>query len=1326
MTRQLLPQFIQTQHNAGRTQGSLHGYTLFADLSGFTAMTESLMKRGSEGAEILSEILNELFTPMVSAVYQCGGFIPYFAGDAFTAIFEKDTIRESDFMDVAQRLRAFFIHNFKEHDFDINIKIGLSVGDVDWGIVGADHKSFYFRGEAIDACVAAQNEAKKGEIIIHEALHSSLRMYYDTQPHHGHFYFLNANDDIKIQTTVVKEAFISNTFGALFLPEALLEHDQKGEFRNVTTVFISFENINTHAELDAFAGIVLQQMYSFSGYFKEIDYSDKGGVMVGFFGAPVSFENNTARALEFAIALRESLVNQSVKFKIGITSGVAYTGIIGGRERCQYACVGTHVNFAARLMAKAQWGSVLVDEGLSKHKLFRFQSEGELSYKGFQKPIATFRLMGRRLDESPIETGFMVGRARELAELLTFAEPIREGHCAGVASVYGEAGIGKSRLTYELRKALAEQGVNDWLICQSDQILRKPFNPFVYCLKYYFDQSPELSLAENQRNFEQNFQQLFNLCLGSEHPKALDLSRELVRTRSILLALVGITEADSLWDQLDAKGRYDNTKIALSSLFLAEAILEPFVLELEDAHWYDDSSKEFLNEFVKQIADYQIFILVTSRYQDDGSKQDLIQLPEQIKTLELDLNILSADGIKHLAELKLNGEIDNDFSEFLQRTTTGNPFYAEQVLEYFSESNLIESKNGFWALKDKNLRMSNSMNAILMARIDRLSGLVKETVKAAAVIGREFEVPILTEVMRTQEDFIRTNGNMQKVLREQIQEAERSQIWRAMNELRYIFKHSLLREAVYDMQLRTRLRDLHRLIAEAIEGLYADNIEERYADLAFHYEQAAILKKTKEYLHKAGDYAKRNFQNQVALDYYSKLTTDFGAQTSVEEQIKLSLKIGDVHQLIGQWAEAEKAFSEALQKANQLNDNQLLARANNALGLLLMLKGNYNIAEKHFEVALTLFDYLKDQYGISKAYGNLGNLFFRQGKYDEAKTYFTQCIDIAATLDASATNAQIVANLGLTHMNQGEYEAAVQCQLEHLPIVTQRNDKQGIATLHTNLGIVYAEKGDLEAALPHFEQGLAQSRDLGNKLLMSIGIGSIGSVYERLGDYTQARKLYDEDLQITEALGDKQGIAIAHGLMGGLESNVGNFEQATQHLQLNLQLCESLNYKKGIIKATNSLGDVHFLQQDMRTAKQFYTKAIEVSRGINNKQLLCESLVELASTMLYLSDTAAAETLNKEAKYLAKELNHSALLFETLLVSLRIAAQNDSSDQVDVLISALAKSANDDRERAALCYEQYLIAPSETLKSETLIAYQNLYANVPKYLYLKRIEELSF
>ena len=224
-----------------------------------------------------------------------------------------------------------------------------------------------------------------------------------------------------------------------------------------------------------------------------------------FLGAPVSFENNVERALEFVAAIQEELIplqqGSDLKIRIGITSGLAYTGIVGGIERCQYAAVGNRVNIAARLMIKANWGEVWVDEEIQKNRAFTFIHQGDIQYKGIENNIPTYKVTGWNIEEKNDYTGQMIGREVDLKTLVDFIWPALTEQYAGMAYIYGEAGIGKSRLSYELRKGLKEKIQIHWLVAQADQILKKPFNPFIYALKNYFEQSPENSPKDNQDRF---------------------------------------------------------------------------------------------------------------------------------------------------------------------------------------------------------------------------------------------------------------------------------------------------------------------------------------------------------------------------------------------------------------------------------------------------------------------------------------------------------------------------------------------------------------------------------------------------------------------------------------------------------------------------------------------------------------------------------------------------------------------------------------------------------------------------------------------------------
>ena len=582
------------------------------------------------------------------------------------------------------------------------------------------------------------------------------------------------------------------------------------------------------------------------------------------------------------------------------------------------------------------------------------------------------------------------------------------------------------------------------------------------------------------------------------------------------------------------------------------------------------------------------------------------------------------------------------------------------------------------------------------------------------------------EVMKTQEEFVRRNGNASKLLKEQIKHAERGQIWHAMNELRYIFKHSLLREAVYDMQLRARLEQLHLHIAEAIERLYADNLEERFVDLAFHYEQAGVFDKTCEYLRKAADYARSTYQNQQALDYYERLLKKLGSDQDNVDEIRTLLKKGKVLELIGNWEAGQEAYEKALFLSKKSRDVLLLGQANNSLGHLLLLKGEYQQASKYFHTAAGLFESIEDEQGKARVYGNLGKLYFRQGNYDEARSSFERSLEISSSSNIeSSSNAQVAANLGLTFMNKGDYDAGIRAQQAELAICERRNDKQGMASLYTNMGIVYFEKGDYDAALESYKKGLELSEELGNKLLTAIAIGCIGNVYQRKGDYKLAMTNFQRDLELCEELGDKQGIAIALGLIGELYSVEGQFSLAIEYLLKTLEISEELGYQKGIAKALNTLGDVYYFTEQYSRSIEFYDRAIQVTRKISNKLVLGSSLAEKGLVLLATGQLETLPTLVKEALLIAKELGNPDLLFEAQLLAIKTEIANGRVDDAKKQLTSLLQNKLNIEQQAATYFElSKLQASANDYRQKAKALYQQLYAHTPKFIYKNRLEEL--
>ena len=1336
----LIPPLIQQKFLAGDLHGELEAFTLNIDLSGFTPLTETLMKQGLAGAEQLSVTLNDIFEPLVALVYSAGGIIPYFAGDAFTAVFPLtlDRTHAMHLLYVAERARQLF----RERDnrfgdqFRIGIKAGIGAGKVSYGIVGKELKAFYFRGPAIAAAAACQSQAGEQEIVIDQFVYNLTEggLIYTEEISASAYRILGdvaAQSDVSVQPLDLPT--ISQEAATEFLPPEVVRYDQVGEFRTVVSCFLSFDGVRTHDELDHFATVVLNQVRDFGGYFKEVDYGDKGALMVIFFGAPVSYENNMSRAVEFTLVVQQELdilgaaAKRPFQYRVGMTVGTAFTGIVGGKERAQYACVGNRVNLAARIMAEAEWKDVLVDDEIASNPQFRFLPRGDIHYKGIQQPEPTFALQGRRQTlGKPTYGGEPIGRDKEVAELLTFADPIFNHQPAGIAYVLGEAGIGKSRLTYELRHRLKQRGPVNWFLGSCDQILRKPFNPFAYLLRRIFRQSADLNSEQNLRRFQFRSNRLRLNLQRLEGEQSGQLAEEMLRTESVLAAQLGIVIPGSLWTRLDAQGRYQNTIDAIVNLIIAEATLQPTVLELEDIHWIDEDSLTVIRELVRRIGNLPLLILATARPDDDGNYPHLIRTTLQDKlavaTLSVQIGTLDAAAVKKFAETSLGGPIAEGTLETLLKATNSNPFYLEQILEYFRENELLDKReDGLLHLSDESIKLSTSVTSILTARIDRLSDMVRETVKAAAVIGREFDIPVLSEVMRADAGFDGAEDVM-KLLEEQIQVAERGQIWSAMNELRYIFRHSLLREAVYGMQLTTRLQQLHRQIALAIEKLYADTIEERYVDLAFHYEQSGETEKTLEYLSKAASYARANYQNQQALDLYRRLIKKMSQQPQEDITVQIHLNQGSVYEIVGRWEEAEVSYEEAQRIAKSSRDVVLLGRTNNALGQLHTLKGDYELAMDYLKVAAGLFESVDDMFGIAKAYSNMGNLFFRTNHYDRALTYYTRSLESGLSQAGTTTSAGTISHLGLTYMNLGQYEEAIAVIRDQVPRHESSNDNMGLATLHTNLGIVYFESGDYDLSLEEHRKGLKLARELGDRRLQAIGLGSLGSIYERQGNYETARELFTQDLKMCYELGDRQGIAVTEGLLGDLNSVMGNFTQAVGHLDRCLSISSELGYRKGVAKAVNTLGDIYYLRGEYERSVQYYDQAIDIARTTNNRLVLGASLYEKGMVLLADGQLDAVREVEQEALTVAEELGNPDVLFGARLLHARCLVAYDSANYAEahqVIQQLLATKTLTKEQEAEASLTVYRLSGGidEQARERSLALYEALYTETPKFIY---------
>ena len=283
--------------------------------------------------------------------------------------------------------------------------------------------------------------------------------------------------------------FTKEIFSKKFFSEAVFKVKEPGEFRNVVSVFISFDGITEKNELNEFFTILIDSINLYSGYIENLDFGDKGGVIPCFFGAPISYEDNLTRALNFISSIKEKTLDDSLlgqlRYRMGITFGKVYTGIIGGDERSQYTMLGSKVNLAARFMMKANWNEIWTDREIYQNLKddYSFEKLPGQFFKGYKEKITPYRLIDEQEEKSTyLYNGAIVGRDAELKKMMDFIKPVFKNKFAGVIYVNGETGIGKTRLIDEFRKKIKETHNIRWHYCPNKEIIRQPLNPFKYLL----------------------------------------------------------------------------------------------------------------------------------------------------------------------------------------------------------------------------------------------------------------------------------------------------------------------------------------------------------------------------------------------------------------------------------------------------------------------------------------------------------------------------------------------------------------------------------------------------------------------------------------------------------------------------------------------------------------------------------------------------------------------------------------------------------------------------------------------------------------------------
>ncbi|HBZ86403.1 MAG TPA: hypothetical protein DEO67_04610 [Candidatus Edwardsbacteria bacterium] len=871
----------QKLHSGAKVEQAL----LLADVTGFTALSERLSRIGREGAEEVTGIINSYFAPLIKIVHNYGGDVVYFGGDAFSAGFES--VEGEPSPSHLRALQAAFemqelVKNFTEIKtssgaFPISLHLALHFGPTEIFSVGRRDLDleYFMAGRVTNYASQLEDLSSGAELLISRELYDKAKTKITAEPAQGNTYKLvKVNEKVghleaagreeteDIERSIEHLEAIRPYFSS-WLTQRIMADPKSGgvagEHRRVTMLFLNVWGVDFDDDQHAISKAqnyfsVLQEVVErYGGLVNKGDFSSLGHKVLILFGAHIAHENDEERALLCALEMlgREEFGYGGVKQKFGVNSGYVFAGTVGSALRREFTVMGDEVNLAARLMSSAGEQELLATAAIQRKNSgkFGFKNLGEREFKGKKHPITIYQVSKRDETGEDVfakwmtESKAMVGRQKE-KELLNSAVEKGISGQGQIISVVGEAGIGKSRLSRELIQNWAERGYSFFVgNCQSYGAAIS-YLPWADLLKSYLG-IKEADPMEAKTSRIHKMLEIIDPALKEWSP--------------IIGEVVGVPMPESeLTKSLDAKLRQQRLFDLVLDIFSWGAAQEPLLLIIEDLHWADGASLGLLNYVARNIGDKPIVLCLVYRPievkhefagKEYHSQMTLKELSRE-ESLELVKTLLDIQGMPP------------ELEQLILKKSQGNPFFVEEVVKSLIEQEVVAEKDGQWrvvATDIAKINIPDTVQGVIMSRIDRLPAETREVLQISSVIGREFDQHILQAIYPKKVEInphLKSLRGLDLVLSEQ--------------EGSYYFKHIMTQEVAYDSLPFSRRRELHNNIGDHIELSNEDKIEEALELLSHHYFHAQNWEPAFFYSVEAGDKAKKAYANQEALAHYDR------------------------------------------------------------------------------------------------------------------------------------------------------------------------------------------------------------------------------------------------------------------------------------------------------------------------------------------------------------------------------------------------------------------------------------------------------------------------
>jgi class 3 adenylate cyclase/tetratricopeptide (TPR) repeat protein len=1045
-----------------------------------------------------------------------------------------------------------------------------------------------------------------------------------------------------------------------YIPKQLAEKIRssghlEGERRQVTVVFADISGFTALSErLDpeevaSFSNDCMKELIDAVYQYEGMVDKFIGDCIMAVFGAPIALEDDAERALRATLAMRERLevfnrkwivkLKEPLALHIGINSGTVIAGNVGNDLRMSYTVMGDTVNVASRLESAAIRGQIFVSQSTHRltHGAFTFRALEPIRVKGKSDLLTVYELLGAKIQPNQTRgleglVSPLMGRTAETTALEKCLGGLKGGR-GGIAMVYGEAGVGKTRLLADTRQRAA--GNFTWLEGRCFAFSHAlSYGPFLDLLRRH------LGIADEQG--ENAAQTALRSYTDKMFPGEPDVYPVLAQ-----LLVLHLSDAE-LEILKQVKGEAFRTRLftIIEQLLLRLAEEKPVVILLEDLHWADLSSIELLGHLLPLTTRGRVAIIGVSRSANEpaGNWEKLRPALEEHgeHLTEVSLEPLSTESSRSLVEQLLGGNyLPEKLSEEILDKSGGNPFFLEEVLRSLIEKGVLTRTEHGWEVSAlvETLRVPDTLQGVLLSRLDRLPEESKRVIQKAAVIGRVFFYRILQQ-MGGGEDQL---DPLLSALQEADLVRERSRV----PEVEYIFKHALTQEVAYQTLLTPARKLLHQKVGEAMEATFAERIEEFSGLLAYHYFCADSWEKALQHSIESADgaflvcaYAEARSHYRRALECLERFEKDpphlqqyiditiklVGASLQAESPEKnlarlleaesvaqtlddpvrlgrIQLWIGRAHYYGGKLREAIGYFQKVLAVAPMLGDPELLALPGAVIGRVLFMQGQFKKSQQLLDQAIPLLEAANNRHEMLFAYMYRGSARACLGDYSDGLSDLNGALEIARLSQDQNAEAMAHTGLALIHLVAGKYADGMESAQTALAVAEKSGDAMFRYSTNSFVAWGLAALGNFAESLKHWSDAREAAKPLGGRLLLGEWFAAIeAETWLQSGDTAAALKKAEEALTLAKVAGSAIAEALAERALGRtLTAIPDRISEAAAHLAKSSLLLEKIGAKYDLARATLAQAKAQLACSDRNGAIRTLKKAASLAHECNLK-----------------------------------------------------------------------------------------------------------------------------